>query len=1078
MKIHFSMFKRKLSSSLLFLVSALLISFGVSAQTDNVTSLNYAPEIIPQGPDAAALGRYGEHPVSYYTGTPQINIPLFELRGRHLSLPIGLSYHAGGVRVDDLASSVGIGWALNAGGTITRSIRHLSDFGKGTMFTGLFTGPRKMPTAITLTGDVFFENSPAEGLGFLDQDYFAGKLDTEPDQFSYNFGTFSGSFAFDQNNEPAFKKPEFLDITYPTQDSDGWTVVGSDGNTYVFGSDADGCVEWTDFQVSYGYVPYGTSIKQATAWNLKEIISPEGEKITFQYTPYTYTLQNAPSFHYMEDQNSGVSWQGSSSSSTTVSIDALVLTGITLELDHWKREVLFTYVNDRLDMPGTQRLTLVEVYDTDLTTNNQTLVRQFEFTQDNLTNKLWLTQLKESSFKNGTWLENPAHEFQYDHYTSLPIGKNNSGQLVDYWGFFNDQPLGNNNGRIPQKAYIGPAEFTFPAGGRDYYPQADKMAYGSLTRIDYPTGGYSLFEYEPHSWSNMTMGTLNWGGGIRIKSIKTHSKANDPAPIERYFKYEMESEGQTVSSGKLLSYPVHAFITTVPFVLGTWNHDGRTYYSSANLQVGGQTVGYDKVTVEYGTNGNNGKEVFEFENSPGTFSYQVDGFADNGLPDNMAGIPNITYDYRNGAQTAHRVYAREGSLDVLKQETLNEYADANDPYGQGYETAITGFRATAALQGNIGVANSRVALPNYPGGQYNDPCAYVKFKYYTLPVRWPRLLKTTQTIYGDDGNALTSVQEFSYNNDDHEQVSEVLTTDSKGRQVRKVYTYPLDYSTGTIPFPVNQSAISSLNTNNFRFLPIKTSSYVDGELLSEETNRYDSDGHLTGIYRWNRNLSSHELLATLDYASQGTVDQVQRVDDIPVGFIWDEAHLQPIARVINAEAGKAHYTSFESPDKRGWIYNSNGLVGVADSPSGNNAFRLDQGSLSLPFTPAPGQTYRVSFFAKGAGASLHVDGTSGAPFDHTINLTADWEYYSVELTAPSLPEIINASGTAFIDEVRFHPSNGSMTTYLFDEHQQVNHMLDENSRPAHFEYDALGRLEFIRDFENNILERNSYNYGN
>lgn len=57
--------------------------------------------------------------MSYYTGVPNISVPLYSIKGRELELPVELNYHAGGVRVEEIASWVGIGWSLNAGGVIT-----------------------------------------------------------------------------------------------------------------------------------------------------------------------------------------------------------------------------------------------------------------------------------------------------------------------------------------------------------------------------------------------------------------------------------------------------------------------------------------------------------------------------------------------------------------------------------------------------------------------------------------------------------------------------------------------------------------------------------------------------------------------------------------------------------------------------------------------------------------------------------------------------------------------------------------------------------------------------------------------
>jgi hypothetical protein len=99
---------------------AVVFSWPLSAQTAS-------NRVTAPSPTAASLGQFGDVPVSLYTGTPNIEIPIHELAGRTLSLPISLRYSGGGLKVEDVGGWVGMGWALNAGGVITRTIRGTAD---------------------------------------------------------------------------------------------------------------------------------------------------------------------------------------------------------------------------------------------------------------------------------------------------------------------------------------------------------------------------------------------------------------------------------------------------------------------------------------------------------------------------------------------------------------------------------------------------------------------------------------------------------------------------------------------------------------------------------------------------------------------------------------------------------------------------------------------------------------------------------------------------------------------------------------------------------------------------------------
>ncbi|RPE08430.1 hypothetical protein EGT74_15385 [Chitinophaga lutea] len=49
--------------------------------------------LILSSPDAAALSKYGNVPVSLYSGVPQIKVPPFNGACRDIVIPLELSYH-------------------------------------------------------------------------------------------------------------------------------------------------------------------------------------------------------------------------------------------------------------------------------------------------------------------------------------------------------------------------------------------------------------------------------------------------------------------------------------------------------------------------------------------------------------------------------------------------------------------------------------------------------------------------------------------------------------------------------------------------------------------------------------------------------------------------------------------------------------------------------------------------------------------------------------------------------------------------------------------------------------------------
>lgn len=62
-------------------------------------------------------------PVNYNTGKVELSIPIYEIRTRDFTLPLRLQYDSGGIKVSAGNGVAGLGWNVDFGPTVTRSIQ-------------------------------------------------------------------------------------------------------------------------------------------------------------------------------------------------------------------------------------------------------------------------------------------------------------------------------------------------------------------------------------------------------------------------------------------------------------------------------------------------------------------------------------------------------------------------------------------------------------------------------------------------------------------------------------------------------------------------------------------------------------------------------------------------------------------------------------------------------------------------------------------------------------------------------------------------------------------------------------------
>ena len=86
-----------------------------------------AEDILPPSPEAASRVKYADVPFTHSMGAAEYSVPIYELKGRRLTIPISLDYCSNGIRMDEIAGVAGLGWTLEPGWCITREVVYMPD---------------------------------------------------------------------------------------------------------------------------------------------------------------------------------------------------------------------------------------------------------------------------------------------------------------------------------------------------------------------------------------------------------------------------------------------------------------------------------------------------------------------------------------------------------------------------------------------------------------------------------------------------------------------------------------------------------------------------------------------------------------------------------------------------------------------------------------------------------------------------------------------------------------------------------------------------------------------------------------
>jgi YD repeat-containing protein len=999
---------------------------------------NYYNNIVPPSPTVAELAKYTTTPVSPYTGTPNISIPMGELRCGKLVVPVSISYHAGGIRVDDVASNVGLGWSLNAGGVINQTIKKCDDVSS---------------TRYIMTFDDVYSGNylSASKIHTLKSD-----IDSEPDIFSYNFLDYNGQFLMDKDHQ-FYNIREKQDLVFSMTNGREIKAVDLYGNSYYFSAIETARPVTTWYTCDLVNDPTrllqrsGTSgpLPSVSAYFLTRMVSADNKySIDFNYIDEDYSVETklSGSIYFNCHLNK---WEGRGEYTVESPYNDGNQTGKIPSANFYKSNIQYQTkkIQSIIASTGEQfEFTYKSTQRTDLTNSkalysvyykDNGIVKRWIFNQDYFISDVKITGTSEQQAQNyrlklvSLYEEAPKREgnysrktYQFGYYGEasgepiMPYRNAMCGQ--DAWGYCNaatsEAAAKNVNNLFPKLTKLNNPDKTiiegFLSGNETEQQQINKMQFSSgsnreangtymkaysLKNIIYPTGGKSEFIYEPHDYryscyftgNRVTAETLT--GGQRIKEIK-HYVTNDISTFQKY-----EYRDGNYSSGTLVNEPNFISQTILPLanppvynfdlVFGVFLKMNSNSFTSM-YSIGGDYIGYKKVTEITGE----GKTVYDyysmidFPQKYDLYLYCQYGEKDGPknsqrislpLPVRYYGTGSTTYIFEpTNAGYTGQIYGRG----LIKSKALY---DIQDRFVSS-ETFKYDFSDTRKIYGMEVMKLPFVTMPIASGYEDTDIGIY----YYQLGKA--QLISKENKEQRDTADVSFS-EKYQYN--DYDLISEKRTILSSSDSLVQIIHYPSD---------INSSVYNSMVSKRMINYPVETVTKRKGNVSGGNLLTYQS---LNSTYLPEKSyMPTNNLSSNFQYYNGATKD---------------------------SRYGDPEYTVSRYDDR-------NNVQEVTDKTGIPHVFIWNNKNQLM--------------------AEIH-------------NVT----YQTVNTLCPNLAT--STSPSSIIDAVRNQIASAEVTTYTYSLNT-ISSVTNPRGIITKYEYDPFGRLESQKDFNDNIIAYYRYQYKN
>ncbi|WP_147243326.1 hypothetical protein [Chitinophaga flava] len=1042
-------------------------------------------QIISPAPEAAELGKYGNAPVSLYTGTPDVSIPIYTLQGNNLSIALSLHFDAGGFRPQDAPTWVGQNWSLFAGGVITRVVRGNPDDYRYTTL-----------------------NLPPAGNFFSLQDTLQqikkGELEMEPDHYYYNFDQYTGKFIVTPSGQVVTKTRNMMDIRF---DSSEITITDDKGNRYRF-------ADRESTRMELGDDPYPDSATVRTyhyisSWYLTSIFAANGhEKLYFDYDStgeYPIDLQNTNNAAVTRSYAT-IRHYDSTGMTITNAVDSNLndytgpftystrkfLKKISLVRDDSLIAFISLKATADIDSSGGRKLDTIAVYNA--IGGNPQLVKQYQLGYGYYANpensftktRLRLDSLQELAVRQDV-ASPPPHLFFYNMNATMPERFSKS---IDHWGFYN---RANNLSLVPNVKIISPVNpsDSIIGGNANREPDLAGSSYAMINKIIYPTGGYTTLGYELHTTLNQNQ-TIRTLGGVRIKYIADYAFPGKPAKVKVY-TYLNDFNYDYLSGRSDESFPAYLVKSSYnnrdqDTLSGDYLQSQTNYTVTANGSFGlgafqGKHVGYIEVSEYLKDSSNNsgfGRTLYKYQ---------------------LGNVNTADEDIANGALILLQLYNRIG---VLRYELASTYT---------YNTIST-FSSTQVkpalsqtnevlwckTQDSAGkpLYKAYTVLNGQPPGcidSRNYPTA-LNANTYAFKAQERYLSKQVERRADDLSSVMIKITiEYTYGNPLHIYPTAI---DRYGYHKRVITRkkYVADY---TGPAGPNDAGIPLMQAKHCLGAEVESYDYRtvgDGStkrVISGMINYYSVDlmpvkqlgieaiKPLTTILE--SALTAGGLTFDPAYKPQvyftyqnGALASRQKHMGAITRYLRGYNNSYTVAEMIVGNLVPAVYYNFED-DGQAWYGSQLTGYKITDTVaySGNRSGVLSADSMILIPTYNRRAALKLSFWLH-SGSIVVKQGVVTLTPSFTGPTRNGWTYYEYQFDgANGNVQLIGDS--TIIDELRFTSYDATIATYTYAPLVGTTSSSSSNNRTIFYEYDGLNRLVNIRDENKSILKNFKYNYG-